>query len=362
MNAPQPSWIKILQPPEMSSFLTSATGLRSTQIPIHPNAQRAALIAEATRIGICALAAENQAPVHPLKLRGWMRRKLEALIPDLFEHQRIDYRQVLADGRNGNLEFVGDVQVLEDGYLWPSLPARAVKISDGTFALVAGTPTKDLPFERDKIRLSAFSRQVTEVSESELRRQNVSVQPLEDYLRVASLADGHVDVLYEIRQRSPANIHATNDWLYYRTNRTSGYGFQWRDGIPTFDEVNGHRVGIWHEPVTDDYGKHYLSWDRKLYELRPNEWKRACLGLDAIIGHPRQALVFQNREAATVTFAISFPGFEALYRVLHVVGGTNSRFQNDRVEWEIPQAFAAAVQQVLEHAGVRVVRLGGGQA
>lgn len=354
--------LEFQKPPPMSAFARDAINLPEGHGPRTEAELRATVVAETVRVGLCRLLHESPTrKVHQNQLRSWVRRKLEGVIPDLFADERGNYRDLLLDGRGGNLGFTGDILQLPNGYLYPA-PTRAIPLSDNAFVLASGFPTAAFPGLREKILFTALARRIEGASREEVRSAGVRFQTVESYLASSGSIESSQGILKEVMARQPQSWPGTAGWQCYRGNNPSQYGFQFGDDARAtrFAERD---VSLWWEPVTMAFGHYWLRATRRredvVYSVSPREWKRVAMAIDALFGGQREAL--GARMPTGTTIRLNFSPAENIYRWFQVSGVRWMGRKKAHDEWEIPTQAYPRTKALIENAGVKMRILGEGR-
>ncbi|MFA5860315.1 MAG: hypothetical protein WDA16_01335 [Candidatus Thermoplasmatota archaeon] len=324
---------------------------------------RATIVAETVRVGLCRLLHESPLRrVHQNQLRNWVRRKLEGVIPDLFTDERGNYRDLLLDGRGGNLGFTGDVLTLPDGYLYPA-PTRAIPIADNTYVLASGFPSTAFQDLRDRLVFTALARRIEGVTKPELQALGIRIQSIESYLASSGANESRDGILADVLKRPRQPWVGTASWQCYRGNNPSAYGFPFTEESRTA-RYGQHDVSLWWEPITLSYGHYWLRATRSrredhAHQVSPREWKRVALALDVVSGGQREAI--GTKGPLGVTLRLNFSPAENVYRWFQVSGVRWLGRRKAQDEWEIPLPALEPIRKLLDQAGVRIRVLGEGR-
>ena len=369
--------VEVVERPTLQSIAAQLLGPGTDTFPHDESSLRAAVIAETLRIALFNLynGPYGKSPVHPLSLRSWVRHKLGPLIPNILEEGEGNFREVLSEGRSANLEFLGDALVLAGGYLCPA-PTRLVQVGPSSCLLVSGVPSNALGTLTGRLVHSGLGRRIDVLTVDEIRALKVPLQTLDEYL-------GHPDGMPDpnlliggclSRNRLP--WQPGKDWEAYQGNHEVGrtrpeasYGFIWAN---TNDlrgrqfvqaDFHGATVSIWREPLSDRFFHYWISArsgnTTAGFQLSNDEWKQACLAIDALAGRPRGATVTPDPRHQGVSLSLGFPPFEVLYRALHALGARFGGWRPGMAQWEIPVDARTHIVRILERVGVRVRVLGG---
>jgi hypothetical protein len=337
----------------------------------------AALVGEAIRVGLFLLFNDTNpgSPVHPLRLRAWVRHKLESVIPDILQEDEGGFRHVLLEGRGANLEFLGDALVLQNGYLCPA-PTRAVEVGRDDYLLVSGVPTDAFSALKERISQTGLGRRLRGVSRTEIAGLGIPIQTLAGYLGLPDGIPSPTALLMRYLSLSQTPWSAGPLWQAYLGPQEGSlerpdapYGFiSWaslgspRTRRPETCTVADTVLSLWREPVTERFFRHWIRLQRKDSDagcLIPNsEWKQACLAIDALSSHPRRATIVSSGQKPDLLLMLGFPPFEAFARCLHAYGARPVARRYDAVHWEIPRDAKDRIRGELERAGVKVRTLG----
>lgn len=354
--------LEFLKPPSMVAFARDAIDLPEGHVPRTEAELRASVVAETVRVGLCRLLADSPIKkIHQNQLRGWVRRKLEGVIPDLFADERGNYRDLLLDGRGGNLGFTGDVLQLPEGYLYPA-PTRAIQLTPNAFILASGFPTTAFPQLRDKILFTALSRRIENITPAEVQDAGLRLQTVDSYLASSGSVESQQGILTDVLARPAQRWAGGTGWQCYRGNSPGHYGFQFSDD-PRVTRFSGRDLSLWWEPITLSYGHYWLRATRRsedaAFSVSPREWKRVALALDTASGAQREALGTKAPGGTTVRLNFSPP--ENIYRWFQVSGVRWLGRKKAQDEWEIPSQAHEKTRALLEKAGVKIRILGEGR-
>ena len=373
--------VEVVDRPTLAELAKSGLGWTDERIPVDDVTLKSAVVAEAIRTGLYALYHQESPPepVHQLALRGWIKHKLGALVPDLFDAAETSYRQVLLEGRGANLEFLGDALVLSDGYLCPA-PTRLVDVGGGSHLLISGTPTHFLPKISERVVHATLGRRLDGLTASEIEHLGFPTQSMDEYLGKPGGLPPPQELVAGVLGLAGQPWSESPEWEVYsgnpeaREGRPDGkYGFTWTpEDSPSAKralshDFEGRKLSIWCLPLptSDRFHAHYLRVDsggkRSLYPIDALGWKQTCLALDFLAGQPRQALMARDGQRPGASLMLGFPPFESLARALHAFGARMLGRRHALDSWEIPIVSVARIKAILEKVGVKVKTMGLGE-
>jgi hypothetical protein len=361
--------IEVASRPTLQSLAEPLLRVGPEALPYDETSLRAALIAETLRIGLFELyrRQDTRSPVHPLKLRSWVRHKLAPVIPDVLEAGQSSFREVLSEGRGSNLEFLGDAVVLAGGYLCPA-PTRLVQVGTTSHLLVSGVPTDDLGSLGGRVVHSALGRRVEGLSADEVRL-------LEEYLGSPGGIPDPEGLITSCLSRSQSTWQPGRVWEAYQGSQEVGprrlettYGFAWGDPNDQRGrkfaqaDFHGTRISIWREPLTENFYHYWISaqtgGSTMGVVVSNTEWKQVCLAIDALASRRREATFVRDSQRKGMLLSLGFPPFEALYRALHALGARFGGWRQGMALWEVPVEARTNIKRLLERVGVTVRVLG----
>lgn len=344
-TTPDGSQVRLAQIPKLDlrEVARQGLGLNDGQLPGADLAVRNIVFAEVVRCGLYNLYLDGEQPVHPVRLRAWVRHKLEAVLPDVFsKDSRFSYGDLMDDGP----EYLGDCVVGERGLLIPA-PPRLVPLGDGgRYALISGQPTEGLRTVRALVSFAGYGRIVV-LGDREPHELGLRTQTLDSYLGGQTLtADG---IISQYRSSPRQRWTTGRDWECYQGNNHSKSGFSWGPKEPR--GTNG--VYLYREPLSE---KTYGYWLR----LSPTEgvpvsnrdWKRLAIALDRVWGLTRAAEARSSPEGLLIR--LNFVPFEAMFRFLRVSGSVLAESHT----WIVPAESGDSIVAFLKRSGVDVRRMG----
>lgn len=364
--------VKSASTPTLSEYARDGLGWHTDQLPEETETLRASVIADSIRMGLFTLFSSTSPPepVHNLKLRGWLKHKLEPIVPDLFDSNLENYRQILIEGRGGNLGFLGDVLELSQGYVCPA-PTRLVESGTETYLLISGRPTKYIDEISDRVRHYQFGRRIEGISKQEVKSAGFRVQNLDAYLGEISTELTPSELIFNILSIAGEPGSFDPNWEVYLGNQEANelsqkgvYGFGWGQ-INTPDANRGlvveherKALSIWKRPLTttDRFRSYWLKEQSGakmlLHPLDNVGWRRACLALDNIAHKPRHALIVNDPATDQTALRLSFPPFRSLAKVLFAFGGKLNGRRGSYVTWTVPKVSLSLLTEVLQRSGI----------
>jgi hypothetical protein len=344
------------------SFAANALRVSEAALPHDVRELAEAVAAESMRIGLHTSYA-NQGPVHQLQLRSWLQRKLEPFLPELSKEGRYDNVVQMLLAKPGPIGFLGDVLVLENGFLAPG-PLRALPLAPEQHVLLGGAPAYTLGPLARKIRFAGITRHIINASEEEVVAAGI---PIVDHapnttLRAGAAFDPKI-VLLEALRGSRGMWAAWDDWEGYVGN--AGFpgfvfirdSFTSRGRRPIEVDVDGSSVSVWKERRGHDGERYWLRTRRGVRTegilLGHKLPAKLLLAVDDLSGKPRFAAI----EAAAqdkVRLSLPLQPSGDLYRWLRLVGAQSVQAGRDTHQYDLPKPMSALTRALVQAMGIRV--------
>ncbi len=358
----------------LSEFAVKGLGWDINQASSSSDTIRPSVVADSIRMAIYSLYVRNSPPVpiYNLEIRNWIKHKLLPIIPDLFESEDENYKQVLTEGRGSSLEFLGDAVVLSDGYLCPG-PSRFIDIGNGSFLVVSGLPTKYFLSISHKIVHTQLGRRIDNTSRSELQAVSDKIQSVDDYIGSSTGIQLPVDLLRTIMSSAWQPWISDPGWEIYLGNLEPGvtllnnkYGFRFaQNDSPSASKglisvLGDIHLSVWRLPMpgSDRYYSYWLKEqsgvNMKFHNLGPFGWKQVCIALDYLAGKPRQSTIYESVKDSSPFITLGFPPFETLAKSLSAFGAVYKGRSRGLDNWEISKIAAKTMSALLERSGLKV--------
>lgn len=359
------SWARIglepTGPPVLSTLASEALNIDEARLPKNEWELKDILLAECIRTGLYSLFIEEGEPIFHLRVKYWVKRKLGSIFPELLMPERSDDTEILATDKSVSLEFMGDIQILEGGYLMPA-NTRVIPTGGGSYLLISGAPTRAFPKLKEKFRITGIGRRLEGMHDDELVNLGFDIQPLSSYLGAAETIETPAELISKLLSSSATQWLGDSSWEIYLGSGTGQFGFQWgqyggRGRNPGL-VLNHHGLdlSLWRERIGQEYSRYWLSAsssnEKHIHAVAPQDWKRVCLALDSLWRRPREAILVLGRESSIFQIRIDFPPYEALYRWFLASGGHCISRKAGRDEWELPLSGLELTRRHLERLGV----------
>jgi len=276
-----------------------------------------------------------------------------------------------------NLEFLGDVLCLANGFYAPS-PTRAIKLNDTDWYLISGRPTTDFVHMGFDIQVCGIGRVIRDARIQDLDDWGIPVEKLEEYLGLPygiEEPNGIIDLL--VRLEEIKNIIRKNDWEAYTGSRKTmcvqGYkGFVWvRDpSKPLTISCNGRTLAFWRSPIMCE--SHVVGFDYWLMIENENAnnsdpenkqtigvikiprkmWKWVCISFDNIAGNPRASYIEQFTDGYLLSFNFYPPA--SIWRLLFLSHAEWYGHKDYRPTWKINEDAYPEMVRILNRVGLKV--------
>lgn len=354
-------WMKAVRNPSVDQMLQEATGVSANEVPKEADDARSALVAEAIRIGLTQLFMEEQGPVHQLRLRSWVTRKVGSVVPEITKPLSSEIRDTIAGGAYGNLSAIGDIEVLDSGFLLPGV-TRVIDLGEQNLILVGGTPTRHLGKLRTMVRLTGIGRLLAGVSISDLTAMGLETQTIASYLDYQKLGGTPKEILGALATAPGEPLPGAPELQVYKGRRPGQFGFHWEKppakGLGSGEQVQvgDQQLSLWREARWQSSWRYWLLSKREGMRLAhhiPTRMARiACIAFDALHHSPRAALIVPGAVPGSIGLVIDFPPFDLLLRWLLCVGGSSTREQGGTQTWEIPEVAKTKTVDLLREWGI----------
>lgn len=307
-----------------------------------------------------------------MSLKNWVTRKLRSVYPELEIEENNLFLQALKDGPGPNLEFLGDVIKLNNGYYLPS-PTRVIQIEDDKFILISGLPTKFFINAGLDVEISGTSRCLYNLSVSELKKINIPIQSVKSYIGLRELYNTNSFLEYILNHEEHTKWAPEKGMEAY-TGELRGkiYGYDYW-GINPLECI--HPLGLL------SLWRFKREWDRFEYRLlikKPNQqstslnqkmsslinynhfsillpstlYKKICLALDMLSNNKRIAHLIKSNENVIVN--INFGPPEELMRYIYAIGGKWQGYEKSYLKWIIPYHGIKTLDEIFNYLSVKI--------
>jgi hypothetical protein len=375
----------------LPSLLEKYTLLSSNEFPQDSDEQKSMAIAEGIRLALYYNRDVDGkiTPTNPLHLRNWVFRKLRSVIPELRNDEDRIITDMVSNMLTPNLEFLGDVIRLGDGYFLPG-PTRVVPISEGRWNLISGIPTREFVTRGMKID---FIGPVRRIGATSSVPHNMFQQCLDSYLELDSYDSNksHIQCLMEVGQQM--NWSPTKTFEGYsgfapkgqnRNDKKGPFGFKNWGNNPIELSVHGKLVSLWREEPTHGQYNYWLKVKQKLdhttinevvdhgqrvkvlkdYDLKiikvPTElFRLVALEFDSASGSQRGIEIYTDGQTASIEMSFAPP--DTLRRWFYACGSFCSGFSNGMMVWPIPMWAIEGTERIANRLKVNIITEVGGK-
>lgn len=367
--------------PDIKKICSEFLSLPIEKVPSNEDIVKETLIAESIRIALLRNNPDINNSIHILSLRNWVTKKLRSIIPEIQSNKESLFEAVLRKGPGPNLEFLGDIVKLSEGYYLPA-PTRVVQIENNSWILISGLPTQVFANEGFNVEILGAGRWVRDASKSDLESLEIPIQTVESYTEIQGqeLKDTQKTFLdYVLEHEIPKEWVPGPDWeAYSGTIKSSCYGFDDCWGLQALEIPHSTGViSLWREPREwggFDYwlrigmrrkkpliykGKKNgrLGWivdefDYTAIHILQSFYKHICIWLDMASGKPRTVRFepLNNRYLISMNFSPT----ASILRWLHAAGARWNGYSSSYIQWIIPQETVMGTINVFKTLEVKI--------
>lgn len=292
-------------------------------------------------------------PMHGISLRNWVRRKVTSVLEYYGQNSGIDsiIDYIISDDTKPNLEFVGDVMRLSNGYFFPS-PSRIIDIPGDNLYLVSGKPTSYLPFSSIGLRILGMSRMVPRSKLDEIRKTGIPILSKEEYTGNTILQTKPIEFLLDcIDNFEQIPWRQQADTESYSGGAGGNVPFIWGSWRSNPAIVSSDKGQITLLRASLGRSGHYyilrfISRDNEIKYVRvPNLfWKRVCLAIDAAIGIRRLMSIYVGSKEISIKLDFVPPLSEM--RLIYLLGGRLGEFEQNKVKWKFDQIDVSSLREI----------------
>lgn len=354
-------WLReagIVDPP-LQSVASEFIGIGANYLPEETERLKTALIGESIRLCLADKAedsVEEYPRAHITGIHHWIRHKLRAIVGTADDSEGDWFREVLDEGDGPTLTFQGDIIKLSQGY-YAVGPTRTIPVSDSTAILVSGLPTEHFLQKGLDVELRGLSRAVTNASESKLRDHGLMIQSQEDYIGMDHSEYDKDHLADFITGSELAEWQANAEWESFVGER--GFGLSWGDDPLEAQIDSDTDITLWREPVEygmDEFHIRVVSnGDVAGLRLPQSKYKQFCLLIESIADTPRTVGILDTPNQNTVQLRCTFSPPRAQFRWLTAIGADWRGFENDRIQWVVPEEAVESIIRVFEQLPVNIL-------
>jgi hypothetical protein len=298
-----------------------------------------------------------------LQLRSWLQRKLEAFLPELSRDGRYDSVVQMLLAKPGPMGFLGDVLVLENGYLAPG-PLRVLSLASEQHVLLGGAPAYTLGSLVSKVQFAGVTRHIVNATADEVTAAGIPlVARAPNMMLHAGATFNPKNVILDALRGARGVWAARNDWEGYVGNAgLPGFvflreSFNPRGRRPMEVDVDGASVSVWKERRGHDGERFWLRTRRGIRTegilLCYKQPENLMLALDDLSGKPRFASI-DAPESGRVRLSLPLNPSGDLYRWLRLVGAQRVQAGQGTHQYDVPQPMSDLTRALVQAVGIRV--------
>lgn len=329
---------------DLADFASELFQIRQDNIPDDEDSLKNAVLAEIIRLAMDTKnleVGENDWPtLHILSLRNWVKRKLQAVKPDISNR----YQEVIS-----NIVFTGDLIELSSGYYSPA-PTRVVPIYENTWLLVSGLPTHYFNAAGYEVKITGLGRQISEKEGADVIKTSFQIQNREDYVGAFKFDWSYLKSILKKDDEIPWRRGKKES---YQGNDGS-YDFKWGLTRNPYQSTPLGTIGMYREKHEHNKTSYWLRDRREgsMINVPTKIFKHICLLLDQIQGDSRTIYFKRSKKSSTVE--MSFPPPGAQLRWLYAIGAIWIGSKGGRIRWRISSETVPSTIEIFRKLPVEI--------